>query len=116
MIRSRSHSQFGDYSRFHLKTSYFILVVKKPEQSHTHPKLLVFMFSHILSTRTTYESRFWLRLFPEWHQLTLSTISWISGVAGLASDKPPGIILADCFFAGQDAGTKVNREVWRLVC
>ena len=50
----------------------------------------------------------WLGIkpLPEAHRLTLSAISWISGVAGLASEVPPSIILVSCFFAGQDAEKK----------
>jgi hypothetical protein len=44
--------------------------------------------------------------FPEVHPLTLLAISWISGVAGLASETPPRIILMSCFLAGLDTEKK----------
>lgn len=37
-------------------------------------------------------------------------ISWISGVAGLGSVKPPGTILSDSIFSGQEAGAEVGME------
>ena len=43
------------------------------------------------------------------YSLTMVAISWISGVPGLGSIKPPANIFADCFFSGQEAGAEVVR-------
>lgn len=72
------------------------------------------MFTHTLNTEPTYKLRFWIKFFHGMHQLTSSAISWISGVAGLGSDKPPSSILANCFFAGRYTGTEMIRLAWGL--
>jgi hypothetical protein len=77
------------------------------EQNHvfwflSFPKLL----TQGQSINQILEVWFGITFFPEVHPLTLSAIFWISGVAGLASETPPYIVLMTCFFAGLDTEKK----------
>ena len=57
---------------------------------------------------------FGITSFPEVHPLTLLAIIWISGVARLASETPPRLILMRCFFAGLDTEKKWSCKALRL--
>lgn len=104
------------------KCQRLILLRKSSEYFHvnitikicSHLNVVIYSSNNLNSVFYTF--KFFLSLICFFFKLCLTSlaISWISGVAGLASVKPPGIILANCSFAGQDTGTEVIRLAWRL--